>query len=560
MTRYWIEIARLNTSKRASSHSREQQVSYRPWPVFVFANNFDYERIPIVLPSSRCGFLTIGFLAFTLAASLLGGALPEPAEKLLAATIASLKDPAGPEAVVLWNEMGRLHQIHSEIDLAEQAFRRAFELNEHLAHPSKIEAAVVLNNMGTIALARRDYQGAETLLRQGYTLLAENRLLGTQTAGSLLTNLALALAQHSRYAEAKPFYEQAFAAFRDSAGEASAEFAKLLTNSGELSFELGDFPGAVRKQRRAVAIQDALSFVSNDDRAYTLNHLALALARTEALDEAQAVFQKTLVLANGDSLRSTRQRVEMLNNLSGVERHSGHPAAAAEHAKEALRLASGRLASEEPVWAALWNNLGMIALAANDLRAAKEYYEKSATLSLRISGRESPRYAAALSNLATLEARQGHHKRAQSLWTTALAINETHLGPKHPQVASDLANLAAESFYAKKHEQAIDLYQRAAAIQEQSLGAQSRQTAATWRNLAIVYHGAKRYRDAQATYQRAIDAFEASAGAGSLDLLDCLKRDVDVLRKLDRFAEAEQVEVRATRIEVRNAIRAETQS
>jgi hypothetical protein len=39
-------------------------------------------------------------------------------------------------------------------------------------------------------------------------------------------------------------------------------------------------------------------------------------------------------------------------------------------------------------------------------------------------------------------------------------------------------------------------------------------------------------------------------------LLDCLKRNADVLRKLDRFAEAEQTEVRATRIEVENAIRA----
>jgi tetratricopeptide (TPR) repeat protein len=538
--------------------------------VFVFANNFDYERIPIVPPYSRSGFLTIGFLAFTLAASLLGGALPQPAEKLLAATIASLKDPAGPEAVVLWNEMGRLRQTRSEtdsaktdpaeMDSAEQAFRRAFELNQHLANPSKLETAVVLNNLGTIALARRDYPGAETLFRQGYKLLDENRLLGTQTAGSLLTNLALDLQQQTRYTEAKPFYELAFAAFRASDNETSLEFVKLLTNSGELSFELGDFAGAVRKQRRAVALEEALPSIANGHRAYTLNRLALALTRTEALEEARTMFQKALELANGDSLSSTRQRIEALNNLSGADRHSGHLAAAAQRANEALRLASLELGPDEPVWAALWNNLGMIALAANDLGAAKEYYEKSAAFSLRISGRESPRYAAALSNLATLEARQGHHKRAQALWITALTVNETRLGPKHPQVASDLANLASESFYAKKYEQAIDLYQRAAAIQEQSLGAQSRQTAATWRNLAIVYHGAKRYRDAQAAYQRAIDAFEASAGAGSLDLLDCLKRDADVLRKLERFAEAEQAEVRATRIEVRNAIRAETES
>ena len=88
-----------------------------------------------------------------------------------------------------------------------------------------------------------------------------------------------------------------------------------------------------------------------------------------------------------------------------------------------------------------------------------------------------------------------------------------------------------------------------------TLGEQNRQTAATWRNLAIACHSAKQYRDAQTAFARGIHPFEISARPGSLDLLDCLKRNAEVLRKLDRFAEVEQTEVRATRIEVENAIR-----
>jgi tetratricopeptide (TPR) repeat protein len=367
-------------------------------PIAVWANNFNYERIPIVLAYSRSGLL-----AFALAS-----------------------------ASVLYGETS------------------APSAGQRLANPSNIERAVVLNNLGTIALARRDYAGAEGWFRQGYTLLTHNHFPETHAAGSLLTNLALALQQQSRYAEAKPFYELASAAFRASTSEATLEFAKFLTNSGELSFELGDFADAVRKQRQAVAIEDALPCVPRQDRAYTLNYLALALARTDALEEARTLFQKAIDLSGGDSARSTRQLVEILNNLSVTDRRSGHLDAAALHANEALQLASLQLAPEEPAWASLWNNLGMIALERKDLRGAKEYYEKSAAVSLRISGRDSPRYAAALSNLATLEAKQGHHKRAQSLWSAALTIDESRLGPAHPQVASDLANLAAESFYAKK--------------------------------------------------------------------------------------------------------------
>jgi tetratricopeptide (TPR) repeat protein len=514
-----------------------------------------------VLPYSRPGFL-----AFTLASAavLLHAAPSPPTEKALEVTISSLKDPVGPGAVVLWNELGRLRQARSATGEAEQAFRRAFELDRRLGNPSKIETAVVLNNLGTIALARRDYADAEAWFRQSYALLEQHHLLETQTAGPVLTNLALALQQLSRYTEAGQFYELAFTAFRASASEASLEFAKWLTNSGQLSFELGNFADAVRKQRRAVEMEDALPFVPSHDRAYTLNHLALALGRTDALDEARALFHKAIELVRSepmgsDPAQSAKQLVEMWNNLSAAERRSGDLDAAGQHANEALRLASRELAPDEPVWAGLWNNLGMIALAGNDLRAARDYYEKSAAVSLHISGRDSPRYAAALSNLATLEARQGRHARARALWNTARGIDEARLGPQHPQVASDLENLAAESFYAKKYDEAVDLYSRAAAIQERSLGTGNRQTAATWRNLAIVYCAAKRFRDAQAAYSRAIHAFEMSPGAASLDLLDCLKRNAEVLRKLERFAEAEQTEVRATRIEVENAIRAQKQ-
>ena len=126
-------------------------------------------------------------------------------------------------------------------------------------------------------------------------------------------------------------------------------------------------------------------------------------------------------------------------------------------------------------------------------------------------------------------------------------------------MASDLANLAAEAFHSKKYDQAIDLYRRAAAIQERSLGAQNRQTASTWRNLGIVYWSTGQYREAQAAYSRAIQGFETSTAAESLDLLDCLKRNAEVLRRLERYAEAEQTEVRATRIEVENALRNQKQ-
>ena len=84
---------------------------------------------------SRSGFLA---LAFASAAAFLSAASPPSAETLLAATISSLKDTSGPQAVVLWNEQGRLRHTRSAIDEAEKAYHHALELDDRQENPSKI--------------------------------------------------------------------------------------------------------------------------------------------------------------------------------------------------------------------------------------------------------------------------------------------------------------------------------------------------------------------------------------------------------------------------------------
>ncbi|MGC2661110.1 MAG: tetratricopeptide repeat protein, partial [Bryobacteraceae bacterium] len=100
------------------------------------------------------------------------------------------------------------------------------------------------------------------------------------------------------------------------------------------------------------------------------------------------------------------------------------------------------------------------------------------------------------------------------------------------------------------------MYDRARQIDEASLGPQTWELASIWRNLGIIYQKSKQYADAQFAYGRAIQIYELSP-ASSAQLFSCLRADADVLRKLDRFSEAEQADVQASNIQVRTAIEAE---
>jgi tetratricopeptide (TPR) repeat protein len=99
------------------------------------------------------------------------------------------------------------------------------------------------------------------------------------------------------------------------------------------------------------------------------------------------------------------------------------------------------------------------------------------------------------------------------------------------------------------------LLQRSLATYEQIFGFNHPSQAVTLTNLAAVYFAQKRYEASAATYKRAIVSRTALMGPDDLRWADILERYAQVLRVLEQYAEAEAVQVRATGIRVRNALR-----
>jgi tetratricopeptide (TPR) repeat protein len=111
----------------------------------------------------------------------------------------------------------------------------------------------------------------------------------------------------------------------------------------------------------------------------------------------------------------------------------------------------------------------------------------------------------------------------------------------------------------KKYEQAIPLFQRAIQIDEVAFGSENVEVARALRNLAAVYWAAKQLPEADQAYRQAIHKCRIS-GENNPDLISWLYEYADVLRKEEKFSEAEQADVDAYRIRVHNAITAEKQN
>ena len=479
------------------------------------------------------------------------------AENLLRSAISKSPEPGTVDAIELWNELGHVHQLQSKLSLAESDYQRAIRLNEELQAPRFVDLAISLNNLGSIAEARRQFVVAEGLFRHALSALSRGAALSNPVTGSVLTNLAMSVQKQSRFSEAAPLYNRGIPQLRNSYGEKSVEYTKALSNFGLLKFETGKYLEALDLQRTTYEIQSSLRLVSNDDKALALNNLALTLCQLGSLSEAESYVRQAIALERSTSPQDPNL-VESLNNLAVLEEKAGDFQQARNDQMEALRLALREFPAGDPIIAASWNNLGKIVAAQRRFREAEEFYRKAEAAWLD-HGRASAGYAATLSNMAALKAKRGQHKQAGETYKQALKIDETILGSNHPRVASDLSNLAVEMTVQKKHKEAIPLLRRAIQIEEVAFGSENVEVARALRNLAAVYWAAKQLPEADQAYRRAIHICRISS-ENNPDLISWLYEYAEVLRKQEKFSEAEQADVDASRIRVHNAITADKQN
>jgi tetratricopeptide (TPR) repeat protein len=319
-----------------------------------------------------------------------------------------------------------------------------------------------------------------------------------------------------------------------------------------LSYESGHYADAVEKEEKALEIEGGLQLVGGDDAGLSLNNLALSLFELGRLSEAEPLLLQAIAIERKSPTARYPDLAEALSNLAVLET-TGRLDAARRYAMEALEIIQSYGGDKDPRMAIVWTDLGSIEAARNNLQEARRLHEKAADLWLKTLGPGNPKYEAALSNVGSVERKQGHHKKA--LYQRALQIDEARFGRNHPKVATDLCNLAVELFSLNKYDGALSLFERAKSMHEKAYGPESVQVAQTWRDMGATYRSAKQLEQASLAYDKAIRSFESSSGKDNPRLSTWLQEYADVLKKQQRFADAERAVTRAVGIQVRNTIR-----
>src|SRR5437773_1220995 len=188
------------------------------------------------------------------------------------------------------------------------------------------------------------------------------------------------------------------------------------------------------------------------------------------------------------------------------------------------------------------------------LSEAKGLIREAISIWERTGGPDDPSLAGGLLNLGILLQARKQYDEAERVLARARRIDEKALPPNHPRIAMDLNAAGVLATARKNYREAEQLLLRSLAILEGAQSSQRAETGQVLLNLAEVYRLEKKLDQSRDAFQRGLAAVTLSWGPNDPRLAQWMESLAGVLRAVEDYAGAEELEIRATRIRVLHAI------
>ena len=362
-------------------------------------------------------------------------------------------------------------RVARERDKAQQVAALLIDVFE-VADPSEIRGAQVT---------------AREVLDRGVERVERALASQPDVQADLLAVLGRVYRNLGLYERASGLTARAFDLVAGMQGERSPAAAATRSRLGELLYLKGDYPGAERALRDALAVQERVSGPAGGDLAVTLNHLGKTLQAAGKLDEAEAVLTRALSISTAAYGDSHVQVAEAVTNLGAVMFVRGKLDAAEPHFRRALDIRRQVLSEDHPLVAAALSNLATLLSRKGDLDGARRIGLEALDAARRVYGPEHPRVATMLNNLGLTEFARKDPAAAEPWLAQSLAMRRKLLPAAHPDIAQSLANLGLVLQTLKRPAEALPMYEEALAIRRKALGAEHVLVAQTLNNLGLLH-------------------------------------------------------------------------
>ena len=342
----------------------------------------------------------------------------------------------------------------------------AAKVAAELADDPEIRAPM-LDSLATVQLSLGLLPEAETAARQA---VAARRSLGgddVATAGSLAI-LGDALTRRDRHAEAGETLEEALRIARARAGEDAVETARVELLSATLHNLQGDFPGAEKLARAALAVDERHLGRDHADTVGAVEKLAEILSGEGRYAEAEGYARRALAAreaAGGSGAYAASTAHLLLGNLLNKEKRF---ADAERELRRAVELRRATLGPDHPAVLAATIPLAAALGDSGDVDEARRLDEH--VLEVRRRTQDRSGIAEVLDDLGTFDCEFGDFPSAERRFAEARAIWSEVLGPDNPDTLMVQINQVYVLNHLGRAEEAVALGRSTLAVQRRIFG------------------------------------------------------------------------------------------
>ncbi|WP_428268728.1 tetratricopeptide repeat protein [Haliangium sp.] len=314
----------------------------------------------------------------------------------------SALDQEHPELRTYLRRLGIMLSQQGQYDEALRYLREGLALVEKVYGPEHVFLSAPLLNIGMTLNRAHGSEEALEYMQRALTLVENNRAPGraSRDLGFIALNMASALGQHGRYAEAQREYE------------------------------------------RALENNTAVFGPQNPMVAHALHGLGQALLDQGKLDEAHEVAERARVVYERVAGSRHLDHARALSLLAQVDAARGHYDAAAARLRDALEIHEAPGGGEDRATAKAVVDLGAVLVRAGRLDEAQPLLERGLKMSERVHAVDSLEVADALHEMGRLYLARERFDPAREYLERARAIRAQALRPKHPKQATVLLDLA----------------------------------------------------------------------------------------------------------------------
>jgi DNA-binding SARP family transcriptional activator len=422
------------------------------------------------------------------------------------------------------------------LTVREALDRASNTLNERFKEP-ELEAGI-RRTVGNAYRAVGEYERAVAELRQAAAIL--ERLHGPEhpLTHAVRNQLAIALANAGRTADAIVLYEQLRDDFAKTLGPDDPNTLAVLHNLAGTYHTAGRIADAIALYEKA---RDGLLKNRGPEHHLTLNtlnYLALAYSEAGRRAEATALFQKvseaqikTLGPNHPDTLTT-------LNHLGVAYANDGKTAEAITLLEQVLDARNKTLGPQHPSSLASIQNLASVYRDDRRTKEALNLLEQVRDAATKTLGPEHPRTLHAINALARAYHDAGSAAEAVALHEQVREIRLEKLGPNHPDTLTTLNNLALAYGDTGRNVEAIGLLEQVRDTRVKQLGPDHPDSLTTLNNLALGYLKAARMDEAITLFEIVRDARTKVLGPDHPRTLNTLQNLASAYRRANQHAKS----------------------